>query len=103
MLPRFHRISFAKYRGIPQIPGEKTTQKSAKVRYYIEITVIQKQLQYFVCNEREHGNIDEDMDTWKHGNIQTWKHGDVRTCSHGNMKTWQYGNMETWLHEDMKT
>jgi hypothetical protein len=54
-----------------------------EIRYYIEITVLQKKLQYFVCSGREHGNID------------TWKHEDMETCRHGNMQTWKHADMET--------
>jgi hypothetical protein len=30
--------------------------------------------------------MDEDMETWKHGEMETWRHG------HGDIETW------TWTH-----
>jgi hypothetical protein len=76
-----------------KIPGEKPQGIPKKIRYYREITVIQKKLQYFVCSGQRHGNMDEEMETWRHGNIGTRKHGDME---HRNMETWKHGDMEIW-------
>jgi hypothetical protein len=79
-------------------------------RYYVEITVILKKLQYFVYNGREHGNMDEDMETWRHGNmetstwnIDTWKQGDMEARRHRNMEPWKNGDTETWKHGNIET
>ncbi len=35
-------------------------------------------------NRWEHGNMDEDMETQRHGDMETWRHGDMETRRHGN-------------------
>jgi hypothetical protein len=47
--------------------------------------------------------MDEEMDTWKHGNMahgnmKTWKSGNLETRKHGVMETWRHRNMETQKH-----
>ncbi len=60
-----------------------------------------------------HGQIDMDMETWRHRDIETWRHGDIESWRHGDVdmetQTWRYKHgdmdMETYVnngHEDME-
>jgi hypothetical protein len=42
---------------------------------------------------RGHGNMDKDMETWRHEDMETWRHGDIKN---GHMKTWTRGDKEIW-------
>jgi hypothetical protein len=87
----FRGTPCAKYRGTPGIKLHRIPRK--KFRYYIEITIIQGKLT-LLCVQ---GNMDE--------NMKTWRHGDMETLRHRNMETWRQGNVETWArvhgHKDM--
>ncbi len=67
---------------------------------------------------RGHGNMDEEMETWNHGNMETWKHWYIerrrltwdlenmetwKLWDHGNFETWRLGDSETWKRGNVVT
>ncbi len=34
---------------------------------------------------RTHGEMDIDMETWRHRDLETWRHGDMETWRHGDL------------------